>query len=152
MLSRIAHSVAAAADPQYVAAQIRQAHAGADTHVSSMASRIDCPQNTQQNLTAAKAYMNARLAGRVDVIQQLVDPNISFMSQRDGTHQGHKAFFEYINKTPTEGQWAEPSVDPSGLVRIDGKIKYGGLIPVNVKGIFRFSNSGKITELFVGKS
>jgi len=117
-----------------------------------MVTRVDCPQNTQHNLGTAKAYMNARLAGRSDVIQQLIDPNISFMSQRDGEHKGSKAFFEYLSRTPTEGQWAEPTMDPSGLVRIDGKIKYGGLIPVNVKGIFRFSEAGKITELFVGKS
>jgi len=126
---------------------------GKDTnaHVAAMASRADCPQNTQQNLATAKAYMNARLAGRADVVAQLVDPNIWFLSQRDGEHKGSKAFLEYIQRTPAEGQWAEPTVDPSGLVRIDGKVKFVAVLPVAVKGVFRFSSSGKIAELFVGR-
>eukprot|EP01013_Petalomonas_cantuscygni_P009531 TRINITY_DN22379_c0_g1_i1.p2 TRINITY_DN22379_c0_g1~~TRINITY_DN22379_c0_g1_i1.p2 ORF type:complete len:168 (+),score=24.81 TRINITY_DN22379_c0_g1_i1:65-505(+) len=146
MLSKIKGAVTGAPPDQAAAAT------DAASHIRGMASRINCPQDTPRNRAAAKAYMSYRLSGQVQQLQQLCDPNISFRSQRDGQHVGLGPFMAYVQKTPTEGQWGEPTIDPTGLVRIDGRIKWGGVIPISVKGIFRFGPDGKITELFVGKA
>jgi len=84
---------------------------------------------------------------------RLVDPNIEFYSQRDGRHRGAAAFRQYLQRTSTEGTWGAAMRDPeTGLVRIDGRVKYMKMIPITVKGVFVFGRDGKITELFVGKA
>ena len=125
----------------------------ASGHVVGMRARADCPQGTPAQKQAAMDYMRARLDGDIATIMRLVDPNICFVSQRDGEHRGARAFGAYLQQTPVEGSWGQPMLDPqTGLVRIDGRIRYMKLVPITVKGVFRFNKDGKIVELFVGKA
>lgn len=134
-----------------VEGELQKAQAVSNGHVGAMMRKVDCPQGQPGHMQAAKQYMNARLAGDQATVMRLISDNIHFVSQRDGEFTGKPAFQQYLGRTKVEGSWEEPRVGEGGLVHIDGQIKWMGVLPVSVKGVFRFGRDGKVEELFVGK-
>jgi hypothetical protein len=134
-------------------AQAAAAQGASNTHIQAMKRRARCPQGTPEQLAAARKYQDARLRGDIPVVLSLLSPSIKFLSQRDGPHAGIEAFAAYLRSTPVEGTWGRPYIDEaSGLIRVDGKVKWAKVIPITVKGIFLFGPDGKVEESFVGKA
>jgi len=134
-----------------VEGELQKAQAISNQHVAAMVRHVDCPQGQATHMQAAKGYMSARLSGDQATCLRLVSDNIHFVSQRDGEFQGKTSFQQYLGRTKVEGTWNEPRIGEGGLVHIDGQIKWMGVLPVQVKGVFRFGRDGKVEELFVGK-
>lgn len=104
---------------------------------------------SQQEITTAKTYMDARLASKPDTALQFVHDDIEFTSARDGTHNGKAAFAAYLAKTPPTGTWQDPVVE-NGQVVIRGKVKFALMIPVSVIAKFTFQD-GKIRKLSIDR-
>ena len=128
------------------------AASSAAEHIRTMRSRVDCAQGNDHHLHIAKLYRQYRLQGQNDRILEHLSQDFVFFSQRDGVCRGKEAFYQYLEKTPTEGNWSDPYLADNGLVRFDGSVRYMGVVPISVCGVFRFSPDGKISELFVGKA
>eukprot|EP01084_Bolivina_argentea_P149719 261519_1 len=153
-MSRLLHTITniptSAKDQQKALAE---ATAVSNGTIAKMKARVTCPQGTAAQYQAAKLYMDSRLKGDTNTVMSLLSDSIHFVSQRDGEFNGKAQFAQYLAKTKVEGSWGTPYVsrEDGNMVRIDGQIKYLGLVPVTVKGVFRFGADGKIEELFVGK-
>jgi hypothetical protein len=150
MLSAIASKVSGGSNGQVDMAAAAQ---GADAHIAGMQQRRRCAQGTAAQLSAAKAYMDARLSGNAAAALQLMSPNVRLTSQRDGAFHGHQQVDGYLRKTSAEGEWSQPHLDArTGLVKFDGRIRYMKMVPISVRGFILFGPDGRIEEIFVGKA
>lgn len=102
----------------------------------------------------AAAYMTARAAGAVAPIANLVTPNVTMESQRDGTIRGAAALAAYCEaKGAAPGTWGDPvPVDGAndGRVRVDGVVTWLG-VRMRVAAVFG-CESGRIAWIGVGRS